>query len=351
MKSVSNQTHIIWFDLLRIIAFTMVVIVHASSSYFFNFQNSSEHFWGNLFGSATRACVPLFVVLSGALLLPMKLSTTDFVKRRLSRVFFPFVIWSVIYVLLTYFIEKGSIKGLLTNLAKLPFQYSDGGLHLWYLYVLLGLYLIIPIISPWIITASKRDVSIFLGIWFFSMLVPMLRKVIPLPFGEAPWNSFGSFYYFSGYIGYLVLGYYLFNHLEWSRIKSIGIGLALFAAGAIFTIVGQQYVYTHSGGFNFQIWSYNSINVALMVIGVVLAIKNMQVRNTIAERLIIELSNYSFGIFLVHYFIVYRIHEIIYPLGLSAAITIPVNTVVTIIISYGIVKVISFLPGKKYIIG
>ena len=88
-----------------------------------------------------------------------------------------------------------------------------------------------------------------------------------------------------------------------------------------------------------------------MVVGVVLFFKDMDIQNQRLNKIIVGLSDLSFGIFLVHYFIVYRIHDLVYPLGLSPALVIPANTILSLIISFALVKVISFLPGKKYIIG
>lgn len=53
--------------------------------------------WGAAYGSVLRPCVPLFVMITGALLLPVKGDTGAFYKKRISRVFWPFLIWSVIY--------------------------------------------------------------------------------------------------------------------------------------------------------------------------------------------------------------------------------------------------------------
>ena len=54
-------------------------------------------FWGAVYGAALRPCVPLFVMITGALLLPVRGDASAFYKKRIPRVFFPFLIWSVIY--------------------------------------------------------------------------------------------------------------------------------------------------------------------------------------------------------------------------------------------------------------
>ena len=347
----SKTDRVIWLDLLRVIACIMVITVHASSNYFFNYANSTNHFWGDIYGSLSRACVPLFVAISGALLLPMTLSSTEFIKRRFSRIFFPFLIWSLVYIVINYISYGLHTSYLISDIIKLPFRFSENGLHLWYLYVLLGLYLFVPIISPWIEKASKRDKLIFITIWLFTMLIPFVKKVYQQPFGEASWNDFGTFYYFSGYLGYLVLGHLLYTTHVLNRKLGFIIWPMLFVFGFMLTFGGQHYIYTHKGGFSYQIWGFTTINVAFMVIAVFLFVKNIQIKYQAITNVIIEISDKSFGIFLVHYFIVYKLHDFIYPMGFSPAIIIPANTIVTLGLSYGIAKIISFIPGKKYIIG
>ena len=351
MEDNVKNSRILWIDLLRIIACVMVIVVHASSNYVFNFQSSNDHFWGNVYGSFARACVPLFVVISGILLLPLKLNSTDFIKRRFTRVLFPFIIWSLVYVIINYISKGNNIHSLINDLVKLPFHFPENGLHLWYLYVLLGLYLLMPVISPWIANVSKRDELIFIGIWGFTMLIPFIGKVFPQPFGEASWNDFGTFYYFSGYIGYLVLGHFLNKYSLPKRNISIIAGIILFIAVYLLTFGGQQYIYTHKGGFSYQIWGFTTINVALMVVAILLIFKDIQIKNQLLRKIIIELSEMSFGIFLVHYFIVYQINAFILPMGISPGVIIPLNTIVTFVVSYLLVKLISYILMKKYIIG
>jgi surface polysaccharide O-acyltransferase-like enzyme len=351
MTNVSKSPRVLWLDVLRVVACFLVVMVHAASGYFFNFQSSAEHFWGNFYGSFARTGVPLFVLISGVLLLPVKQTTTNFIKRRFTRVFFPFVLWSIIYVVIGYISEGNEVKSLVFNILKLPFQFPENGLHLWYFYVLLGLYLLIPIISPWLASASKREELLFLSIWAFSMLVPFVRKAFPQPFGEASWNDFGTFYYFSGYIGFLVLGHFLYKYNNLKRNASISLGVMLFLIGYILTFVGQQYIFIHKGGFSYQVWGFTSLNVAFMVVAFYLCIKNIHIENTKIKRAIIELSDMSFGVFFVHYFIVYQLHGLIYQLKIIPVIAISLNTIVSFVLSFVVVKLISFLPWKKYLIG
>lgn len=91
---------IVWLDVLKLIAIFMVICVHCSDPFNVSLEarsNPDYSFWGSIYGSFLRPCVPLFVMITGTLLLPVKLSMREFYKKRLLRIAFPFVIWSVLY--------------------------------------------------------------------------------------------------------------------------------------------------------------------------------------------------------------------------------------------------------------
>ena len=102
-KTVSKQKsgHIVWLDIVRLAAMFMVVCCHCTDPFNFYPGTSPEigeiKFWGAAYGALLRPCVPLFVMITGALLLPVRESSGAFYKKRITRVFFPFLIWSVLY--------------------------------------------------------------------------------------------------------------------------------------------------------------------------------------------------------------------------------------------------------------
>ena len=90
-----NRERIVWLDLLRLIAILMVIAAHSVDIYNATPQeDSSNSFWGGFIGSMMRPCVPLFVMMTGMLLLPVRQNAGDFYKKRITRVLFPMIIWS-----------------------------------------------------------------------------------------------------------------------------------------------------------------------------------------------------------------------------------------------------------------
>jgi surface polysaccharide O-acyltransferase-like enzyme len=102
---------------------------------------ATDAFWVSAFEALCRCCVPLFVVASSYLQFPLHYSTGEFFKRRAVRILLPMAFWTLVYALV-WGEPVANLKGLLLN-----FNYAAG--HLWFVYMLIGIYLIMPLLSPW----------------------------------------------------------------------------------------------------------------------------------------------------------------------------------------------------------
>ncbi|MDQ6971139.1 MAG: acyltransferase family protein, partial [Mariprofundaceae bacterium] len=82
----------IWLDNSRVLAVFAVILVHVSDGFVSHYPMGSEYWWiGNIYDSAVRWCVPVFVMISGALLLdPAKHENLNtFYRKRFSRICIP----------------------------------------------------------------------------------------------------------------------------------------------------------------------------------------------------------------------------------------------------------------------
>ena len=113
--------------------------------------------------------------------------------------------------------------------------------------MLAGLYLVMPVLSAWLERASRRDLRILLGIWGITLLLPYVKLLAPLAgyvgnygnmglYGICDWNEFGTFYYVSGFAGYLVLAYYLVKFPPaWDWRRTLAVCIPMFIAGYLIT--------------------------------------------------------------------------------------------------------------------
>lgn len=135
-----------WIDWMRIAACLMVFIVHSTEPFYLGgdgalILTNTDAFWASFFDSFVRACVPLFIVASSYLQFPLHCSAGDFFRKRAVRILIPFIIWSLVYAF-AFGEPVSNLKDLLLN-----FNYAAG--HLWFVYMLCGIYLLMPLLSPW----------------------------------------------------------------------------------------------------------------------------------------------------------------------------------------------------------
>ena len=342
----TNSVKFIWADNLRAIATIAVVVVHVSGSILYEYGNINDSIWwaGNIADGISRFCVPIFLMLTGALLLSRKIELTTFLKKRLSRIFLPFVFWSIIYIVynLAFSPPSGEILSIKETALYIFHKMKSGAsFHFWYIYMILGIYLFIPIINKWIIHSSKKEILYYLIIWLITVFVsfPFIKLYFP--------NI--DLLYFSGYLGYPVLGYFL-SKINFNRIKLIA--SLLFILGSTITIIGTYILTKYNGEFNKVFYSYLSINVISAASGLFLLIKHSKIKATRINTVVKLISKYSYGIYLSHILII----KVLSKFGVTGYSNYPIlsifiTTFSSILLSLFIVYLINKIPYGKYISG
>ncbi len=320
----------VWLDWLRVTACFMVMMVHSAEPFYLGGEGSlvltkAEGLWAAFWDCIVRPCVPLFVVASAYLQFPLHYSTGEFFRRRAVRILIPFVFWSLVYAFV-WGEPVSNLKDLLLN-----FNYAAG--HLWFVYMLLGLYLLMPLLSPWARSVGRKELRAYLGIWLLTTFIPLLRDwlsggelamtygpsgiprqaLYPL-WGEASWNSYGTFYYFSGFIGYLLLGLYLRKFPpQWSRRRFFWTGLGCYLAGFAITFGGflrrlwtsADGVFPVEGPVSLAVewettWCFDTVGLVLMTLGVLLMFRNISVQGAFYQKVLLPVSKASYGMYLMH---------------------------------------------------
>lgn len=360
-------------DIIRIFACFMVIMIHVRGNYTYTADGILD-FWAGIYITALRPCVPLFIMLSGALLLPIREPMGHFFKKRFSRVLIPFFIWSVIYALIpmpyslldyapqyafTPVTSDPYLTQSLYNMIMIPITFTGNTCHFWFLFVIIGLYLLMPVLSPWLKETSGKGLIFFISIWSFTLFSPYLKYWGINEFqGECAWNSFGMSYYFAGYIGYLLIAFALIRFNTFSTKKSMLIGSGLFLTGWLFTCLGfWETAYEKANNANLELFINNlTPNVALMTVGMFLFLQKISIPACL-QQFVKHLAGLSFGIFLVHWaiaqWIAYGFDEwqkcsgVFVPAGLG----MPFLAGIVFLISWGITELLARLPLKKYWIG
>ena len=274
------KERIAYLDVIRIVACAMVIMMHSPMP-----GCGAPGFVLTGISFVTAPCIGLFFMVSGALLLPTSLSMKEFYRRRLSKVVFPTLIWTFIYLLVKILNGSITVAQLPSMVLSVPFSAQGDGI-LWFMYVLIGLYLITPIISPWLEKTSKKEIELVLGLWGLSLLYPILSSVISV--NE---SNTGVLYYFSGYVGYFLLGYYL-NHYK----PQAGIITSVLMILIPVILCGLSIKLIPDIDFYKYFW-YLSIFAVSMATGWFILFSRIVANNNIVISI---LSSVSYGVYLCH---------------------------------------------------
>ena len=297
----------------------MVMVVHAVEPFYFDggmnlhIATKSDAVWVALLDSAARACVPLFVMASCYLLFPLKVSAGRFFRRRASRILVPFFIWACVYI----WRYGGGLRELL-------FNFPNAAGHLWFVPMLFGLYLAMPLFSPWAEKVSRRELGAWIALWSVTASFPYLRRLalwlgvepsfgsVAYLWGECPWNEFGAFQYVGGFFGYMLISLYIRKfvpELSWRR--TLAFCVPLFAAG-LAVMAGGFYLRLPGGGaypihepyaaavdLEMSI-EYCSLGVAAAAAALFLLARKFTAGGAFYRRIVLPASEASFGAYLAH---------------------------------------------------
>ena len=312
----------IWLDNARIVSIFAVVLLHVAAIILSGNSIGTEYWWiGNIFSTLVRWCVPVFVMISGALLLdPYKQeSLSKFYSKRLSKILIPILFWSIFFSFWTFL--QGFVDGepptyfkLLGNLLRgLPYG------HLWFLYMILGLYLFVPFLRIIFKDLKKKERN-FLIIAAFTMA--------SINFIYMSFNGVGGsalfINWFLLYVPFFLVGYFIRKDSSNNKI----ILWITFALSSLLTLIGYYFVSTQDASITDAYFhGYLSVTVVPMSISAMYLLKswNTPIFNEHVNK---KFSSLSFGIYLIHPIFVEILNKTGYIRAVHPAISIPSATII-----------------------
>lgn len=280
-------------DFLRVLAAFMVVVLHVSVPYVTdNIESPNLYFTiGNFFDSITRISVPIFIMLSGSFLLdnPNNKEYKVFYKKTLKKIILPTLIWSLIYCIYSILLEifKG-ITGTDANFLVPFLNWVNGEpfYHLWYMYMIIGLYLVTPVIIS--IKDDIGDNNTFKLGWVLILLgiiISATSKLFwPIQFVE--------------YLGYFILGYslrkyYISNYIRPLKyiLAAIISGLLVFISTELIARMGWLKEYN-------QLYFYENLSPFVVIGSICIFIVFINMRNVRINATMENLCKHSFNIYI-----------------------------------------------------
>ena len=249
--------------------------------------------------AATRWCVPVFLMLSGALLIEPRRPETDreFFRRRLARVIPPLAFWSVAYIAWRWFVLGTFSRPTSIGAALLR---GRPEYHLWYAFALLGLYATVPLLRRFYLRATRSEQWImglaWIGVWTasataWSSLGTIGWRIPPDPIVFIEWAP---------YMGYFVAGHLLRD----VRLKGRAL-LACLAVATVFTLgnaAALRFLATHGRGHlaGGVLGCYLSPAAVAQSFAMFLALASL-IRGRWARSAIVRrLSEATYGVYLAH---------------------------------------------------
>lgn len=340
-----------YFDLLRIFATFMVIVLHVSAQNFSSVPVSSFE-WNvfNVFDSVTRWTVPVFVMISGALFLDGEYTIEKIYKKYILRIVTAFIFWSATYAI---------FKMVRTNcgLKETLWQLVTGPVHMWFLYMIVGVYMLIPILKKIIVQKDITKYFLVLG-FAFSCFIPQLISVCGYVFptlSKLTKSLIASvdFNFAVGFVFYFVLGYYLSKADISKKLQSI-IYLG-GVCGLIITIGMTDVISLLSGQPKVDFYGNFTINVLLESIAIFVFFKyKLSLQPSKARAtLIAKLSKYSFGVYLAHMLVIEVLRDVfkLNTLTFNPILSIPIIAILVFLISFLISGILNHIPIlKKYVV-
>ena len=337
-----------WSDILRVISIFAVVLLHVSAYVVVGIKDTTSLYWwiGNFADSSVRWCVPILLMISGALLLdPSKEEDVlVFYKKRAARILFPILFWTLFSFLFIQFSHKINLKMVWFNiLTGAPYP------HLWYLYMILGLYLITPFLRTYVKYSSNKERTIFICfIFVIAIAVTIIKYFL--------FQSLSTiFTMFIPYTGYYLSGYQ-FRRFNPNRV-SYTILLFVIAMCLIITVCCTGYTAMNYGlSMGLYFYDYFSPTVIIMSVAIFLMVR----KRFSEEKQKVQAENYlikkivpaTLGIYIIHYFILDSLWIFfkISPVSFNPLLSIPLFASTIFFVSFAIVFVINKIPYLRLIV-
>ncbi len=347
-----ENKNIIYVDILKIIASIAVVIIHVVAIEWYTINPTSLRWQAlNIADSFCRWAVPIFVMASGILLLnPEKdITLKNVFIKYIKKIVILLVFWQIVYALVPFINSEFKVSiGMIVN------KYFASHYHLWYLYMLIGLYLITPIIKSIIDKNNDKIIEYFLILWgVFQLLVPMINTII---YGNRVNMTIPNFNMslIMGYVGYYILGYYLSKKRYSKKTRIIIYALAVLSVICI--VVGTSIIKIRENTrFAEQFfYDYLTLPVCITAIAIYLIVRELCGKLKFKEKIraiIKKIVKLSLGVYLAHpMFIIFMEKLNINMLKWNVLVAVPLTVVIVYVCSMALTYILSKIPiVGKYI--
>lgn len=284
-----------WLNDSRLLAATAIIFVHFVHKVKSTLSSSvgTLDWWEcNLYLAFTMWGVPVFVMISGAILLSTHKeygSATDFYSRRLSRLGIPILFWTLFFLLLTN--VKSIISGHSVDLKEIGMNLLAGRpyAHMWYLYMVFGLYLFTPFLRKVAKHSTDSEMKLLVFLLMMISFLAVLTNDIKLH------HSTIFIFMFPAYLAYFFAGHLILRSSFNVKTRSL---IMLILVFGILTALGQYGSEKYGWGISFH--DNFSITMIPLSICVMLLVKNIHAKVDMGVGVRNSLASFTLGAYLIH---------------------------------------------------
>lgn len=353
-----QNERIIYADLLRIVATFGVIVLHTAAAQFWNPVQSFNWAVCNIYDSLVRWTVPVFVMISGMFFLDPErdVPISKLYKKSIFRLVIALVVWGLFYQLTSdnsdiihsrhlNFLPLWCLN-IVNAIIKIPF--GPVWYHLWFVYMLIGLYILTPLYRVFVKNAEQNDfVYLFFIFAIFGTIVPLISQTTE--YFNTNFKIFFKITELINYSGYFFAGYFFSKYDISKKVTNV-----IYIGGIlslIFTIIGT-YILSSIKGIGTEVLYGNlTPNTMLVAFAIFLLFKSQKDKqfSDKKQKIVSVLSSTTFGIYLIHAFLL----QLFDNFGMSSSfinpiLAIPIKAIVVFCVSFVIIYLLRKIPICKY---
>ncbi len=299
MKEVKNSDRMIYLDLLRIVAAFSVVMLHSAAQFWYVLDiRSREWVIANSYDAVFRFGVPIFVMISGALFLKpaYKLDVKRLYTHNILRLVILYIVWSCLYGLLDC-VMFFDIRAL--SLKEIAREMLTGRYHLWFLCMLAGIYVLLPIVKSWLEHAKKSEIQYLIVLFLILQIGVETLRALTVSDELHGILNLTRVDLICSYMGYFIWGYYL-AHVGISAKRQKIFCWGLLPSMVINVVLGNMLAW-RAGEPVAAI--YDSFGLFTFVMATALFLICSQTKREYSKRTVTilrEISSGTLGVYLMH---------------------------------------------------
>ncbi len=349
-------------DLLRIVACISVIMLHSASQYWYAFPvTDSRWMVYNIWDAVSRFGVPVFVMISGMLFLSREgeVNLRKLYCNNILRLAVAYAVWSITYGLWD---SREWTWGAGVTVRDYVAECVLGRYHLWFIPMLIGIYMLLPVIKTFTDHCSKKNLEYFLLLFVILQIGRSTLAIIQIPTLANVLVQLLDVEMVCSYVGYFVLGYYLYRYRlshVW-QVRAYFLAAVSLVLAAVISIRASRYYQVPKSE------AFDSYSVFTFVVTVAVFVFFQEKISKIswkgfAKKLLAELSANTFGVYLLHLLVIEWLQTkgfdsltildaILGETAASCLLGIPLLTIISFLICNVMISILRRIPFLgKYI--